>query len=184
MGISFRQICVSTFEYFLVVTARPIFIRGFLSSIPGGVCRFMLEFQIFIEKHAIFRIMDLELFAINSASLYLLWTFFFPNWGSADPSPQKKWPYLYGRFPLCWNKWKINFPSFAIFSLWDMVASTMSMHPKKISSQKIRNVLKRIFDLVIFFFRFLVFEIWSILYSTFVVHWGLEEIFANPIQKR
>ena len=46
-----------------------------------------------------------------------------------------------------------------------MVAQTTSVHPKK-SSQKMRNVLKQIFEFV----RFLVFEIWSILYSTFVVN--------------
>ena len=48
------------------------------------------------------------------------------------------------------------------------------------------NALKRIFELMSFFVRLLVFEIWSILYSTFVVNWGLGEIFEpeNLIQKR
>ena len=41
-----------------------------------------------------------------------------------------------------------------------------------------RYVLKRIFEFKRFFVRFLVFEIWSILYST--VRWGA--IFANLIQ--
>ena len=33
----------------------------------------------------------------------------------------QKWPYLHERCGMCRNKWKINFPIFAIFSLWDMV---------------------------------------------------------------
>ena len=45
-----------------------------------------------------------------------------------------------------------------------------------------RNVLKRIYELMSFFVRFLVFEIWSILYSTFVVNIRFEP--ENLNQKR
>ena len=41
-----------------------------------------------------------------------------------------------------------------------------------------RNVLQRIFEFLSFFVRFVVFEIWSILYSTFIVNWS-----GNLIQK-
>ena len=48
------------------------------------------------------------------------------------------------------------------------------IHPKKLfflSFQKMSNVLKQIFVFLSFFFvRFLVFELWSILYFTFIVH--------------
>ena len=37
---------------------------------------------------------------------------------------------------------------------------------KKMLSQMIRNVLKQIYVILSFFVRFLVFELWSILYST------------------
>ena len=40
--------------------------------------------------------------------------------------------------------------------------------------KNMRNVLKRIFEFMRFFARFLVFEIWSILYFTFVMHSGLD----------
>ena len=46
---------------------------------------------------------------------------------------------------------------------------------EKIMSQKMRIVLKRVLCFE-FFVRFLVSEIWSIFYSTFVVNWGLDEI--------
>ena len=46
---------------------------------------------------------------------------------------------------------------------------------KEIQSQKMSNVLKRIFEV---FARFVVFEIWSIIYSTFIVNWS-----GNLIQK-
>ena len=44
---------------------------------------------------------------------------------------------------------------------------------KIISSQKMRNVLKLIFQF--FFVRFLVFDLWSVLYFTSVVHLGVDE---------
>ena len=36
------------------------------------------------------------------------------------------------------------------------------------------------FEFMSFFSRFLAFEIWSILYSTSVVNWGLERFFCEP----
>ena len=39
-------------------------------------------------------------------------------------------------------------------------------------SQKMRNVLKRIFEYRVFIVQFLVYELWSILYFTFLVHLG------------
>ena len=46
--------------------------------------------------------------------------------------------------------------------------------------KKMRNVMKRIFILQSFFLvRFLVFETWSILYFTLVIHSGLKERMKN-----
>ena len=39
-----------------------------------------------------------------------------------------------------------------------------------------RNVLKRIFEFMSVFLQLLVFELWSILYFTFIVHSGLGRI--------
>ena len=41
-----------------------------------------------------------------------------------------------------------------------------------------RNVLKRIFEFLEFFVQFVVFEIWSIMYSTTILNWS-----GNLIQK-
>ena len=77
---------------------------------------------------------------------------------------------------MLWNKWKMNFPIFPIFSFWAIfyfVCNFQVFLPtknrrKKMLSQKMRNVLKRIL-------QFLVFELCSILYFTFVMHSGLDE---------
>ena len=46
-------------------------------------------------------------------------------------------------------------------------------HGEKKLSHEMRNVLERIFVFLIFFFvRFLIFELWSILYFTLVVHFA------------
>ena len=67
---------------------------------------------------------------------------------------------------------------FPIFSFWDIVALSMSVHPKKISVPKDVQCSKTDFWVHQFFLGF---EIWSILYST--VNWG-PAIFTNLIQKR
>ena len=55
----------------------------------------------------------------------------------------------------------------------------ISIHSKKyifLSLQMMRNILKLIIESWIFLVRYLVFELWSILYFSFVLHSGLERI--------
>ena len=83
--------------------------------------------------------------------------------------PSRKEPFLFF-CPSCamfWNKLKINFRilQFLFFMSCDRFCSQFSSYlPTK--NGKMRHVLRRIFEFLGFFVRFLVFEIWSILYST------------------
>ena len=91
-----------------------------------------------------------------------------------------------------WNECKINFPCIFFWVINNDFVHNFKCFQltKKLIffgylSQNMCNVLDQIYVFMRFFFvRFLVFEVWLILYST--VNWGLaknlEEIFANLIQ--
>ena len=68
-----------------------------------------------------------------------------------------------------WNGWNINFP---IFSFWDILQKWFFY---QFGYRKEKDV--QCYETDLFFVRFLVFEIWSILYFTFVMRSGL---FLNP----
>ena len=79
-----------------------------------------------------------------------------------------------------WNEWKIYYPIFINSWFCSQFSSVFidQIWRKKKLSHKIRNILKRIFECMSFFVRFLVLEIWSILYST--VFNNELGIFLNP----
>ena len=60
---------------------------------------------------------------------------------------------------------------FLSYSRFCSLFSIVFNRPKM--SQKLRNVLKQIFEIFSFFVRILVFKLWSILYFAFVLHSGL-----------
>ena len=76
--------------------------------------------------------------------------------------PPQKWPYLDKRCLMCWNEWKINFPTFICWVMVKILRIVWKMAKE--------NVLKRIY-VIATILRFLFLEIWLILYSTFLVNW-------------
>ena len=81
-----------------------------------------------------------------------------------------------------WNEWKIHFPIFVISEIFKhLERKKKSYHPKRCAM-----FWNRCSSSWVIFVRFLVFELWSILYFTFVMNWRLTEIFKsqNLIQKR
>ena len=78
---------------------------------------------------------------------------------------------------------KKQISDFYIFFLSDMINFVLEILRKiaNFLSQNMQNVLKRMES------RFLVFEVWLILYSKYLVNWGVRRLrlglFANLIQK-
>ena len=103
------------------------------------------------------------------------------------PSRQKwgndllqKWSNFHERCAMYWKEWKIKF---LIFILWNIVYFIHNFQlflPTKNVNKK-NTVSKNAYfsetDIWVFV-RFVIFEIWSILYSTFIVNWS-----GNLIQK-
>ena len=93
-----------------------------------------------IQKHAGPGAKTPTIFFSFLAELIKCFTFFF-----------LKWPYLYERYGIYWNEWKINFLIFMIFSFWDMVTfvpkisqfsinlSTKSTITWKIENRRVRK---------------------------------------------
>ena len=79
-----------------------------------------------------------------------------------------------------WSEWKINFPIFSFWDTFDLVQNFEVFLPTKYGrkkmSQMMSNVLKRIFEFLGIFGRFLVSELSSISYFTSVMHWQLRWI--------
>ena len=70
-----------------------------------------------------------------------------------------------------WNQWKINFVIFIFWVMIDFVNSFQVFFPikyRKKMSQNMCIVLKWIFVFMSFYWWFLVFEIWSFLYSKLI----------------
>ena len=74
-----------------------------------------------------------------------------------------------------------QFSIYAIFIFWVMVDCVLNFRVffTFITGQKFQQRIVVSRCVMFFFVRFLGFEIWSILYSTFVVNWGRSEIFCD-----
>ena len=72
---SFRQTYVSTFKYFLAVTAQWNFLHRFLSLISRNIFEFISRFKIFFEKLVLFRVRDLDYFCAQYSSIVLTFNY-------------------------------------------------------------------------------------------------------------
>ena len=89
----------------------------------------------------------------------MLFSALFEEVGGGRWGPQKE-PKMF------WNKWKSIFLFFLV--MIDIIHNLFL--PTK-NGKKMRNILERIFEFMrCFFVRFLVFELWSILYFISIVH--------------
>ena len=82
------------------------------------------------------------------------------------------------RYAMFWNGWKINLAVFRVWVIFDFVTILMCFYRPKMEKKNIVSKIAQSFETMFwvhefFFVRFLVFELWSISYFTFVMHSGL-----------
>ena len=109
----------------------------------------------------------------------------------SKPLPQKEQSLFLGWncYTMFWKEWKINFPFHAIFRLWEfeqfLVFSSEMGKIISIRLEKLKSwamFWNGFWNSWGFFVRFLIFDVWSILYFNFVMHWRLatnSEIFKT-----